>query len=78
MPVHLSIACGSLMEIETHLQIAVRLDYIDETLLHHLLGSTNEIGRMLNVDAVPLSKTCCRSLTTDHRPQFHVRINPNR
>ena len=27
---HLSIACGSLAEVETHIQIAGRLGYVDE------------------------------------------------
>ncbi len=45
---HLSMAYGSLMEVETHLQIAARLRYIDESLLDRLLLLSNEIGRMLN------------------------------
>jgi four helix bundle protein len=45
---HLSIAYGSLMETETHLQIAARLHYIDECLLSPLLEKSAEIGRMLN------------------------------
>ena len=45
---HLSIAYGSLMEVETHLQIAARLNYIDDSSLLRLLDRTGEIGRMLN------------------------------
>ena len=45
---HLSIAYGSLMEAETHLQIAARLRYIDDILLDALLKKRAEIGRMLN------------------------------
>jgi four helix bundle protein len=44
---HLSIAYGSLMELETQLQIASRLNFVstDETTV--LLAQTNEIGKML-------------------------------
>lgn len=59
---HLSIAYGSLMEVETHLQIAARLRYIDESLLDRLLLLSNEIGRMLN----GLMQSLQRKLTTDH------------
>lgn len=45
---HLSIAYGSLMEVETHLQIAARLHYLDDDSLQLLLGKSAEIGRMLN------------------------------
>jgi four helix bundle protein len=45
---HLSMAYGSLMEVETHLQIASRLRYIDRPSLEKLLEKSGEIGRMLN------------------------------
>jgi len=45
---HLSIAYASLAEVETHVQIAGRLNYIDEELIDNLLNKTAEIGRMLN------------------------------
>jgi four helix bundle protein len=45
---HLSIAYGSLMEVETHRQIAARLCYIDIASLESLLKKSAEIGRMLN------------------------------
>jgi len=45
---HLSIAYGSLAELETHLQIAHRLNYIDIAHLDQLLEKTAEIGRMIN------------------------------
>lgn len=45
---HLSIAYGSLMECETHLQIAGRLNYIDRASLDSLPVHSSEIGRMLN------------------------------
>ena len=45
---HLSIAYGSLAELETHIQIAERLNYINPTQLKKLLNKTAEVGRMLN------------------------------
>lgn len=44
----LSIASGSLEELETHIYIAQRLGYIDEEQLNNLLDKTSEIGRMVN------------------------------
>jgi four helix bundle protein len=45
---HLSIAYGSLMEIETHVQIAQRVGYVSEVTVDDLLQRTAEVGRMLN------------------------------
>ena len=45
---HLSIAYGSLAELETHFQIAQRLNYIDMNELKELLEKSAEVGRMLN------------------------------
>ena len=45
---HLSIAYGSLMEVETHLQIAARLFYIETSTLDAALKKSAEVGRMLN------------------------------
>jgi len=45
---HLSIAYGSLAELETHMQIAKRLEYIDVNQLSKVLDWSAEIGRMLN------------------------------
>jgi four helix bundle protein len=59
---HLSMAYGSLMEVETHLQIAARLGYQKEVQLQKLLLQTNEIGRMLNGLMMALN----RKLATDH------------
>jgi len=44
----LSIANGSLAELETHLQIAQRLNYIDDKQLMEVLERSSEVGRMLN------------------------------
>ncbi len=43
----LSIAFGSLMELETQIQIAVRLEFIREEKAIALLAQTDEIGKML-------------------------------
>ncbi len=45
---HLSISYASLLEAETHLQIAERLAYLDAESLRLLLAQSAEIGRMLN------------------------------
>ena len=45
---HLSIAFGSLMEIETQLRIADRLSYLADGRLPVLLDRTDEIGKMLS------------------------------
>ncbi|MHC4475616.1 MAG: four helix bundle protein [Planctomycetota bacterium] len=45
---HLSIAYSSLAELETHIQIAQRLNYVDSTNTKQLLERTSEIGRMIN------------------------------
>lgn len=44
---HLSIANGSLMELETHLLIAGRLRYAEDRELTPLLAQTSEVGKML-------------------------------
>jgi four helix bundle protein len=44
----LSIAFGSLMELETQIQIAVRLNFIQEDKAVALLLQTDEIGKMLS------------------------------
>jgi four helix bundle protein len=45
---HLSIAYASLAELETHFQIAGRLNYFDSIKLDEVLSKTSEIGRMIN------------------------------
>ncbi|MGA2067135.1 MAG: four helix bundle protein [Thermoguttaceae bacterium] len=44
----LSIAHGSLREVETQVLIAGRLGYLTETARDALLGSTAEVGRLIN------------------------------
>jgi len=46
---HLSVASGSLKELETHLLIGARLSYLREGELELAFGLTDEIGRMLTV-----------------------------
>lgn len=45
---HLSIAHGSLMELETQIQIALRLNFVGANETSALLTQTNEIGKMLS------------------------------
>ncbi len=45
---HLSIAHGSLMELETHFLIAQRLNYVQMTDIESLLQQTSELSRMLS------------------------------
>lgn len=45
---HISIAYGSLAEVETLVEIAVRLHYVPDGKGDEVLGRTAEIGRMLN------------------------------
>jgi four helix bundle protein len=44
----LSIAHGSLMELETHVRLAYRLSYIEHASELELLGQTRHVGRMLH------------------------------
>lgn len=45
---HLSIAYASLMETETHLQIAERLSYVSSEKVQEMLSNTQRLGKMLN------------------------------
>jgi four helix bundle protein len=45
---HLSMARGSLLELETHLLIAVRLSYLKSEDIEAVLKMTDEEGRMLS------------------------------
>jgi four helix bundle protein len=44
---HLSIANGSLMELETHFLLAERMGYLKVESLNQVLDQTAEVGRML-------------------------------
>ena len=45
---HLSIATGSLSELETHLELARLLEYVDPATQERLLRQCGDVGRMLN------------------------------
>ncbi|MDD5067282.1 MAG: four helix bundle protein [bacterium] len=45
---YLSIAYGSLAELETLTEIGYRLNYIDKDQLNQLFSRTTEIGKMIN------------------------------
>jgi four helix bundle protein len=53
---HVSIAYASLAELETHIQIAERLNYLDTDKVNRILSKTAELGRMLNGLRKSLSK----------------------
>lgn len=61
---HLSIAYGSLSELETQIQIAGRLAYLRGEEAQSLLNKTAEVGRLTN--GLCRSLTSRRPLTTDH------------
>lgn len=45
---HLSIAYGSLLEVETQMLIATRLSYLGQGKSHAVMHMTAEVGRLLN------------------------------
>jgi four helix bundle protein len=45
---HLSIAHGSVAELETHIEIAKRIGYIGAEVAHQFFSQTEEVGRMVN------------------------------
>ena len=47
-PNHLSIARGSLLEVETHLLLSQRVGLLNQTTLDPLLAMTDELSRMLS------------------------------
>jgi four helix bundle protein len=59
----LSIARGSLAELETHLLIATRLGYMEQSESLRLLEQTGEVGRMLNA-----LRTAIRAKSTNREP----------
>lgn len=63
---HLSIARGSLAEVETHLAIATRLKLVQREETLETWNSTQEIGRMLRRLIQSLKR---KSATPDPRPQ---------
>ena len=61
---YLSVALGSLFEVETQISIAGRLDYVESEVEMKLLESAAEVGRLLNGLCNALNK----KLTTGHWP----------
>ena len=53
---HLSIAYGSLREVETQILIARRLKYIAQARLEEVMNGAGEVGRLLNGLMASLSK----------------------
>ncbi|HEV7475876.1 MAG TPA: four helix bundle protein [Pyrinomonadaceae bacterium] len=45
---HLSIAYGSLLELETQILIATRLRYLAQAGCHEIMNRAAEVGRLLN------------------------------
>lgn len=66
----LSMAQGSLMEVETQITIAQRLRYLNEQVETQLLEATAEIGRLLNGLRNSLERKLNQS-PMDHRPPGH-------
>jgi len=54
---HLSIAFGPLMELETQVQIAARLESITEDDANRFLARTDQIGKMIGALKKSLSKS---------------------
>jgi four helix bundle protein len=54
---HLSVANGSLMELETHLLLLPRLSYLRSSELENALSLADEIGKMLSGLSKSLRKT---------------------
>jgi len=61
---HLSVANGSLMELETHLLITNRLGYLPESELTPVFKMTGEVGRML----ASLTKSLKRNVRPKNSP----------
>jgi four helix bundle protein len=71
---HVAIAYGSLAELETHIQIARQLGYVDAETEGAMLERSGRIGRMLNGLRKHIEKkagnrweSSCQLPTTDHR-----------
>jgi four helix bundle protein len=59
---HLSIAYGSLLEVETQALVAQRLGYISQDVTDRVLASTAEAGRLIN----DLSRSLALKSPADH------------
>jgi four helix bundle protein len=45
---HLSLSHGSLAELETHIEVARRIGYLEGEVADRLFSQTEEVGRMIN------------------------------
>ncbi len=45
---HVSISCGSIAELDTQVEIARRLQFVDEQQVQRFYAQADEVGRMLN------------------------------
>jgi four helix bundle protein len=61
---HLSIARGSLAELETHITIAVRLNYVSRDAVMNIWNMTQEVGKMLST----MIRTLQKGKATDPKP----------
>ena len=64
---HLSVASGSLMELETHVLIAERLRYISRQEFEGLLASAADINKMLSGLRAKLRQSASTNPNTEHR-----------
>ena len=63
---HLSMAYGSLCEVETQISVAQRLGYVQPAIAERILDNAAEVGRLLN--GLSRALTDKQSASTDHRP----------
>jgi four helix bundle protein len=71
---HLSIARGSLMEVETHLLIAVRLHYLKPEQTNKTWDTLQAVGRLLN----GLIRSIEQKMKQSHQPEATAkRMKPN-
>ncbi len=70
---HLSIANGSLMELETHLLISERLSYLALNEVESVLTLSAEVGRMLNG---LIAKLKAKKLSTLQEQSEHWNLTP--
>lgn len=68
---HLSIANGSLMELETHLLLLVKLSYVQTNQVEPVLRLAAEVGRML----AGLSRSLKTNLTPLKPDTWHLKPN---
>jgi four helix bundle protein len=61
---HLSIAMGSLKELETHILIAQRLEYLNQLQTTELINQCAEIGRMIRGLSRSITEKASRSKPT--------------